>query len=287
MTAILRDVAALRAQVAAWRRAGESVALVPTMGALHAGHMELVMEARRRARRVILTVFVNPTQFAPGEDFALYPRDLAADLALFADTGGDAVYAPEGPVMYPDGFATTVSVRGPALAGLEDRFRPDHFAGVATVVAKLLIQAGPDLALFGEKDFQQLRVIHRMARDLDLPVEIVGVPVVRAGDGLALSSRNVYLSSEERERAPMLYRGLRTCAGEIARGASMEVSLDTARATLVAAGFVIDYLEARDGESLLPSRDGATTGRILVAARLGRTRLIDNVAISPNRETDR
>ncbi|MDR3461679.1 MAG: pantoate--beta-alanine ligase [Beijerinckiaceae bacterium] len=269
----------LRTTIAAWRAKGERIALVPTMGALHAGHMALVSEARRHADRVVATIFVNPTQFAPTEDFSAYPRTLEDDRRRVDEAGGDLVYAPEASAIYPDGFATSVNVAGPALADLEDRFRPTHFAGVATIVAKLLIQALPDVALFGDKDFQQLCVIKRLARDLDLPVEIRGVPIVRDADGLALSSRNVYLSPSERAVAPALHAALRDAASAIRRGGAPGPSLDAARAAVTGAGFVIDYIEARDSESLAPLADGATAGRILAAARLGRTRLIDNVAI--------
>ena len=275
--AVIHDLAALRAQVARWRLEGERVALVPTMGALHEGHMELVREGLRRADRVVLTIFVNPAQFAPSEDFAHYPRSLEADCARFDALGGDLVYAPAVETIYPAGFATTVSVAGPALAGLEDRFRPTHFAGVATIVAKLLVQAQPDVALFGEKDFQQLCVIARMARDLDLPVGIVGVPTVRDRDGLALSSRNVYLSAAERTVAPRLHATLRACAAAIADGGSAASSIAAAASELADAGFRIDYLEARDAATLGPLRSGS--GRLLAAAHLGRTRLLDNVAI--------
>ncbi|WP_158811536.1 pantoate--beta-alanine ligase [Beijerinckia sp. L45] len=276
---IVSDLAGLRARVAAWHAQGESVALVPTMGALHDGHMELAREGKRRADRVVLTIFVNPTQFAPNEDFTTYPRSLEADCARFDAVGGDLVYAPETSQIYPSGFATTISVAGPAIVGLEDRFRPTHFAGVATIVAKLLIQAQPDVALFGEKDFQQLCVIWQMAGDLDLPVTIVGVPVVRDRDGLALSSRNVYLDAGERAVAPLLYATLTRCAAAIIETGAIEPNLEAARAALTSAGFVIDYLEARHTETLLPLEDAMKSGRILVAARLGRTRLIDNVAI--------
>lgn len=277
---IVHDLAALRARVAAWHAAGETVGLVPTMGALHDGHMELAREGKRRADRVILTIFVNPTQFAPNEDFSTYPRSLDADCARFDAVGGDLVYAPEIGQMYPAGFATTVSLAGPASVGLEDQFRPTHFSGVATIVAKLLIQAQPDVALFGDKDFQQLCVIRRMASDLDLPIAIVGVPVVRDHDGLALSSRNVYLDAGERAVAPLLYATLRQCAAAIAASGAVEANLVAARAALTTAGFGIDYFEARHTETLLPLKNATEPGRILVAARLGRTRLIDNVAMT-------
>ena len=281
---LCRTVPELRRRVASWRARGERVALVPTMGALHAGHVALAAAGREVAERTVVTVFVNPTQFAPGEDFQTYPRDLDADCRTVAAAGADLVFAPDVSAIYPRGFATTVTVGGPALAGLEDRFRPAHFVGVATVVAKLLGQALPDVALFGEKDFQQLRVIERMVRDLDMPVAIRGVPTVREVDGLALSSRNVRLDATERARAPVLHRVLTDCVGSIRVGAPLAASLDAARSRLRAAGFALDYLEARSGNDLAPleaaAGGAAGCGRLLVAAHLGRTRLIDNVDIA-------
>ncbi|WP_374544570.1 pantoate--beta-alanine ligase [Rhodoblastus sp.] len=274
---IFREVSALRGAVARWRAAGETVALVPTMGALHAGHISLVKAAQARARRVIVSIFVNPTQFAPNEDFSAYPRTFDADLAKLAEAGCDACFAPTAPEMYPEGFSTKVIPAGPALAGLEDKFRPDHFAGVAQVVTKLLNQAQADFAFFGEKDFQQLAVIRRMAADLDIPTQIFGVPTLRETDGLAMSSRNVYLSAEERARAVTLSRVLRESAEAIQGGAAVAETVACAGAEIAAAGFALDYIEARKAESLAPAAslaDGPI--RLLVAARIGRTRLIDN-----------
>lgn len=276
--AIARDVATLRAIVGRWRAGGERTALVPTMGALHAGHLALVAEAKKRAERIVLSIFVNPTQFAPGEDFQSYPRSFARDVEAFAAAQGDLVFAPEVAEVYPASFATTVSVAGPAKAGLEDKFRPDHFNGVATVVAKLLNQCRPDLAVFGEKDYQQLKVITRMVRDLDLGVEIVAVPTVRAKDGLALSSRNQYLSPQERANAPLLHAALLRCRNALRDGAARDVALASARAALTTAGFAVDYVEARDAETLAPA-SGQGAIRLLAAARLGETRLIDNIAV--------
>ena len=276
---IARDVASLRARVAGWRRDGATVALVPTMGALHAGHMALVAAARAQADRVVLSIFVNPTQFAPTEDFDAYPRAFDADLALFAESGGGCVYVPSAAVMYGAGFATRVIPAGPAVAGLEDVTRPTHFAGVATVVAKLILQCGPDVALFGEKDWQQLKVITRMAGDLDLPVRIVGVPTLREADGLALSSRNVYLAPAERALAPCLHGALQDLAAALSHGEIAAVAVARARAALAAAGFDVDYVEVRDAETLVPPGDAERPRRVLAAARLGRTRLIDNVAV--------
>jgi pantoate--beta-alanine ligase len=277
---IIHDVASLRAQLADWRRAGETIGLVPTMGALHAGHISLVDEAKKHARRIVLSIFVNPTQFTPSEDFSAYPRSLEADVAKFASAGGDLVFAPAQAQIYPPGFATMLSMSGPATAGLEDRFRPTHFSGVATIVAKLFNQCRPDAAIFGEKDYQQLKVVERMVRDLDFETAIIGVPTVREQDGLALSSRNVYLSAKERAAAPALYAALRQCVIEIDEGGAIETALDRARKTVAAAGFAIDYIEARHAETLAPlaSREEGQV-RLLAAATLGKPRLIDNIGL--------
>ena len=277
---IVRTVPALRRTVTQWRTAGERIALVPTMGALHAGHLALVRAARRRAPRVVVSIFVNPAQFAPHEDLATYPRTFDADIAALAENAVDLVWTPPVDTMYPPGFATRVVPEGPATAGLEDRFRPHFFSGVATVVAKLLIQCTPDLAMFGEKDYQQLKVVTRLAKDLDLPVKIEGVATVRERDGLALSSRNAYLSASERAAAPTLHRTLADCAARIASGELPARVLDEGGIAIEHVGFVLDYLEARHAESLQPVtsvEDGPI--RLLVAARIGRTRLIDNVAV--------
>jgi pantoate--beta-alanine ligase len=277
---IARDVASLRAFVMAWRKAGLRVALVPTMGALHEGHLSLVADAKRRADRVVMTIFVNPTQFAPNEDFAAYPRTFQTDVEAFAAAGGDLVFAPEITEVYPPDFVTRISLGGPAIAGLEDKVRPDHFAGVATVVAKLLIMAKPDVALFGEKDYQQLAVIRQMARDLNLESEIVGAPTVRAKDGLALSSRNVYLSPEERARAPLLHGALERCRAAILAGDEIAAAVTRAEAALTVMDFSVDYVAVRHAVTLAPVAtlaDGPI--RLLAAARLGATRLIDNIAV--------
>jgi len=277
---VVRTLPALRRAVARFRQAGEKVALVPTMGALHAGHLALVRVARRRARRVIVSIFVNPAQFAPSEDFASYPRDVAADLAVLAGTGADLAWMPASETMYPTGFALRIEPGGPASVGLEDKFRPHFFGGVATVVAKLFLQCQPDIAIFGEKDYQQLKVITALARDLDLPLKVLGAPTVREPDGLALSSRNAYLSAPERKLAPALHRVLTDCAGRIARGMAVAEVIAQGAAAVERTGFVLDYLEARHAETLREIRsvrDGPI--RLLVAARLGKTRLIDNVGI--------
>jgi pantoate--beta-alanine ligase len=277
---VVSNVPALRRTLRQWRSRGERIALVPTMGALHAGHLALVRAARRQARRVVVSIFVNPAQFAPHEDLASYPRALDADLVALADQPVDLVWAPVAAAMYPPGFATRIMPEGVALVGLEDRFRPHFFAGVATVVAKLLVQCLPDVAMFGEKDYQQLKVVAQLTRDLDLPVKISAVATVREKDGLALSSRNAYLSASERAAAPALYLILKRCAEGIARGDHIDRLVDEGRTGLERAGFVVDYLEARHAESLarLETADERPI-RLLAAARIGRTRLIDNVAV--------
>ena len=276
---LLRTLPALHRAVARVRATRETIALVPTMGALHAGHLSLIRLARRKARRTIVSIFVNPAQFAPSEDFLSYPRNLGADRAVLSGTGTDLIWAPSTRTMYPDGLALRIVPGGAALAGLEDSFRPHFFAGVATVVTKLLLQCRPDIAVFGEKDYQQLKVIAALVRELDLPLKIVGGPTMRERDGLAMSSRNAYLSAPEREKAALIYRVLEGCAGRIARGVKPALAVEEGRAALTQAGFVVDYLEARHAETLraIESRkDGPI--RLLAAARLGKTRLIDNVA---------
>jgi pantoate--beta-alanine ligase len=278
---IFRTVADMRAAVARWRGQGERTALVPTMGALHAGHLSLVEAAREKGcARTIVSIFVNPTQFAANEDFGAYPRTFAADMEKLASIGADACFAPVPDEMYPSGFCTKVIPGGPALAGLEDRFRPDHFAGVAQVVAKLLNQAQADCACFGEKDFQQLAVIRRMARDLDISTEICGVTTMREPDGLAMSSRNVYLSPDERRQAVLLSQVLNETATRARAGEDIAGLCAAAAQKIEAGGFALDYFEARHADTLAPAAslvDGPV--RLLVAARLGKTRLIDNMAV--------
>ena len=278
---VVRAAAELRARVRGWRAEGERVGLVPTMGALHEGHLSLVRRARESAGRVVASIFVNPAQFEPGEDFEAYPRDEARDSELLASVGCDLLYAPTMEVMYPEGFATAVTVAG-VSAELEGAARPSHFAGVATVVAKLLIQAEPDLAVFGEKDYQQLLVIRRMARDLDLPVEIVGAPTVREQDGLARSSRNAYLTEEERELAGGLNVVLEAISGALANGLEVAQAEAAARQGLADIGITdIDYVQARGAEDLARLGPGPVdrAARVLAAVRIGRTRLIDNMAV--------
>ena len=277
---VARTVPSLRRALAPFRDTGERIALVPTMGALHRGHLALVREARRRVRRVVVSIFVNPTQFAPHEDFGSYPRGFAADLKALQTAKADLVWAPSAEVMYPAGFATRIEPQGAAKAGLEDEFRPHFFGGVATVVAKLFTQTAPDFALFGEKDYQQLRVVTQMAKDLDLPLKVIGVPTVREQDGLALSSRNAYLSAAERSVAPLLYRVLKMSAARIKKGENIQHVLDIGRIEIDVAGFALDYLEARHALTLAPvasRKDGPI--RLLVAAKIGKTRLIDNIAV--------
>jgi len=277
---LVRTVATLRAAVARHRAQGRTIGLVPTMGALHEGHVALVERACREADCVIATIFVNPTQFAANEDLSKYPRTEAADLERLGGASADIVFAPAPEEVYPAGFSTRIVPAGPAAAGLEDRFRPEHFGGVATVVAKLFLQSGADIAVFGEKDYQQLAVVRRMAADLDIPIRVLGLPTVRAADGLALSSRNRYLDPAQRQAAPLLYRTLTEAAGRIGAREAINPVLDRARAAIAKAGFVLDYLEVRDAVSLAPVESlGGRALRLLVAARLGQTRLIDNVAV--------
>jgi pantoate--beta-alanine ligase len=277
---VARTIPALRRAVMQWRAAGEPVALVPTMGALHAGHVALVRAAKRHAPRIVVSIFVNPAQFAPEEDLATYPRTFDSDLAMLAQLPVDLIWAPSAEIMYSPEFATRVALAGPATAALEDKFRPHFFVGVATVVAKLLIQCAPDFAMFGEKDYQQLKVVTRMTKDLDLPAKIIAVPTVREKDGLALSSRNAYLSASQRAVAPTLHHVLKDCAGKIARGESLPRVLDGGGAAMERAGFILDYFEARHAETLKPIGSIAEGPvRLLVAARLGKTRLIDNLAV--------
>jgi pantoate--beta-alanine ligase len=280
LPALRRAIADLRAQHVKTNSTAKAIALVPTMGALHKGHLSLIRLAQARAAHVVVSIFVNPAQFGPHEDFRLYPRTFTADLAALAAVNVDLVWAPAVETMYPAGFAAKIVPEGPAQAGLEDAFRPHFFAGVATVVAKLLLQCEPDIAIFGEKDYQQLKVIAALARDLDLKTRILGAPIVREADGLALSSRNVYLTPPERQAAPALYRVLKECAAEIAGGRPIAAALSEGRESIAKAGFKLDYLEARDAQTLAPVgsiREGPI--RLLAAAKIGRTRLIDNVGV--------
>ncbi len=276
---VARRVVDLRDQVKAWRNAGLKVALVPTMGALHEGHLTLVRAALEYADKVVVSIFVNPTQFGPTEDFDAYPRTLDADRTALAGAGASLVYAPTVGEMYPDGFATAITVSG-VSEGLCGDLRPGHFSGVATVVTKFLVQTMPDFAAFGEKDYQQLQVIRRLVRDLDIPVTIIGVPTVREADGLARSSRNAYLSAEGRAIAPALYRTLQDTAKAIQAGAGVDAALEAGKRAILAAGFAsVDYLELRAADGLAPLSELDRPARMLVAAYLGKTRLIDNIAV--------
>lgn len=277
---VVKTVKALREVVAEWRKRRAAVAMVPTMGALHSGHISLVDTAKKHAKKIVASIFVNPTQFGPNEDYTRYPRTFDADLDKLGEAGADLVFAPDVKEMYPEGFSTKLAPEGAASVGLDDKFRPGHFEGVATVVAKLLIACGPDVAIFGEKDYQQLQVIKALVRDLGLPVKIIGGAIVREKDGLALSSRNVYLSPSERAAAPVLHQTLKEAARAISRGEMLEPVLSKARTKIAAAGFKLDYFEARDAATLLPAQPGQKTKlRLLVAGKLGKTRLIDNVGV--------
>ena len=273
-----RTVADLRAHVAPWRKAGKSIALVPTMGALHAGHLSLVTLAKSKADRVVVSIFVNPIQFGPREDFNIYPRDEAGDIEKLRAAGADLVFAPNTAEMYPAGFSTKVSI-GDLTEDLCGANRPNHFDGVATVVTKLLLQCAPDMAIFGEKDYQQLLVIKHLVRDLNVPVEVLGGDIVREKDGLALSSRNAYLSPADRETAPLLHQTISEVAAALARGEGADAACVAGRFKLEAAGFRVDYIAVRDPDTLKPLSGPVKHARVLAAAYLGKTRLIDNVPV--------
>ncbi|MDF2493549.1 pantoate--beta-alanine ligase [Sphingomonas sp.] len=275
----VRDLTELRAAIAAFRAEGARIALVPTMGALHAGHVALIDAAKRTGTKVVASIFVNPTQFGPNEDLARYPRREAADSRMLVEAGCDVLWLPAVETMYPDGFASAVSVAGVSET-LDGATRPGHFDGVATVVTKLFNQVTPDAAFFGEKDYQQLQVIRRMVADLDFAIEVVGVPTQRDDDGLALSSRNIYLDEEERAKAVALPRALGVAARAIARGMSAEEATSEAQTSLVAAGFSVDYVTLVDAETLAANPGADRPRRLLAAARMGHTRLIDNIAVT-------
>ncbi|QQO46752.1 pantoate--beta-alanine ligase [Paracoccus sp. MC1862] len=277
---IVSTLAELRAITARWRSEGATIAVVPTMGALHDGHLSLVRAALSRADRVVVTLFVNPRQFNSTADLAAYPRTEGEDAAKLGPTGAHLLYAPAAGEIYPPGFATTVSVHG-VTEGLCGAHRPGHFDGVATVVAKLFLQTGADVAFFGEKDFQQLQVVRRMARDLDIPIEVIGCGTVREGDGLALSSRNLRLSAAERAVAPKLAAALFRAARALSGGQAAAPVLAAARAAILAAGFrEIEYLELRAEDDLSPLTRADRPARLLAAAWLDDVRLIDNVPVA-------
>ena len=276
----IRQLDLLRSGIAGLRAEGARIALVPTMGALHAGHIALVEAAKRPGTRVVASIFVNPRQFGPNEDLGRYPRKELADARILNEAGCDLLWMPPVEAMYPEGFATSISVAG-VSEGLDGAARPGHFDGVATVVAKLFNQVRPDIAYFGEKDFQQLAVIRRMVADLDFGIEIAGVPTQREDDGLALSSRNVFLIDDERTRAVALPRALGVAARAIGKGGDIETALAAARESLVAAGFEVDYVTLVDAASLRENTDPTRPRRLLAAARMGSTRLIDNIPVEP------
>jgi pantoate--beta-alanine ligase len=282
----VRTVRDLRGQVAAWRQAHETIGLVPTMGALHEGHLSLVALAKSKADHAVVSIFVNPIQFGPREDFGRYPRDEQGDLVKLGKVGVDVVFAPDTAEMYPQGFSTQVKISD-LTDDLCGAARPNHFDGVATVVTKLLLQCAPDFAVFGEKDYQQLLVIKRLVRDLNIPVEIVGAPIVREKDGLALSSRNAYLSLSERKVAPLLYQTISEVAADLAQGRGCDDAVVAARFKLDAAGFRVNYVAVRDPDTLKPLSGPVTRARVLAAAFLGKTRLIDNVAVPEAAATSR
>ena len=275
----VRTIDALRKAVRGWKAEGLRTAVVPTMGALHDGHLTLVREGLSHADRVIVTIFVNPKQFTPGEDLDRYPRDEKGDAKKLKGAGAHLIFAPAPETVYPPGFSTTVSLGGPAAARLEDKYRPQFFDGVATVVAKLFIQAECDVAMFGEKDYQQLKVVTRMARDLDIPTKVIGVETRREKDGLAMSSRNAYLSDSERAIAPKIYETLRTAVEQIRAQSETSRIQRNARRRLSRAGFKVDYFEIRHAETLSPDFKTGDPLRLLVAAWLGKTRLIDNIGL--------
>ncbi|MCA0433924.1 MAG: pantoate--beta-alanine ligase [Proteobacteria bacterium] len=276
---LVRSVAELRKITGEWRRKDEKSAVVPTMGALHEGHLTLVREGFRRADRVVATIFVNPKQFAANEDFGRYPRDEDSDVAMLASEKVNAVFIPSPAEMYGPHFATTVSLAGPAKAGLEDKYRPQFFDGVTTVVAKLFLQTGADFAMFGEKDYQQLMTVTAMARDLDIPITVIGVPTVREEDGLAKSSRNRYLSKHERSQAVAIYKTLTQAAEKIRNGTDHQVATTAAVRSLTTLGFKVDYVTARNAETLAVPKTASEPLRLIAAAWIGKTRLIDNIAV--------
>ncbi len=276
---IVRTVESLRREVARWKADNLAVAIVPTMGALHQGHIELVHEGFRCADRVVTSIFVNPKQFGVNEDLSRYPRDEEGDVEKLADAGVPLIFAPNADEMYSAGFSTTIKMQGPATAGLEDKYRPQFFDGVATVVAKLFLQSGANFAMFGEKDYQQLQVVKRVVSDLNIPISVIGVSTIRDEDGMALSSRNRYLSKTERAQATAIYKSLTQAAEKIRGGGNPQSATRAASRSLTTLGFKVDYVAARNSESLaVPTHSGEPL-RLLAAAWLGKTRLIDNIAV--------
>jgi pantoate--beta-alanine ligase len=276
---IIRNLTSLRRETAQWKIQGLSYAVVPTMGALHEGHLDLVREGFKRADRVVVTIFVNPKQFGAKEDLSRYPRDEDGDLEKLKAENVSLVYAPTPDNIYPQGYSTTVHMEGPAKAGLEDKFRPHFFDGVATIVSKLFIQTGANYAMFGEKDYQQLQVVTRMAKDLDIPIDVIGVETRRQDDGLAMSSRNRYLSKTERLLATAIYKNLAQAAEKIRSGANQQTATRAASRSLTTLGFKVDYVTARNAETLAVPTSANEPLRLIAAAWLGKTRLIDNIAV--------
>jgi pantoate--beta-alanine ligase len=278
---VVRTLRDLRAAVRRWRRKGNTIALVPTMGALHPGHLSLVKLARKRANRVVVSIFVNPTQFGPNEDYEAYPRDEQGDWQMLGDAKADLLYAPDVSEIYPDDFSTRVEVIG-ITSGLEGASRPRHFAGVTTVVTKLFMQCLPDFAVFGEKDYQQLLVIRQLVKDLDMPITILSAPTLREEDGLALSSRNAYMDGTARSIAPRFHAVLDEVAKDLSEGRPTHEATFLGRDWLEGAGFRVDYLEVRDAANFMPvGRLVTVPSRILGAVQLGNVRLIDNVPVAP------
>lgn len=276
---IVRNLVALRRETAKWQTEGLTYAIVPTMGALHDGHMDLVREGLKRADRVMVSIFVNPKQFGAKEDLSRYPRDEESDVEKLNAEGVQLIFAPTPDSIYPIGFSTTVHIEGPAKAGLEDKFRPQFFDGVATIVAKLFIQSGANFAMFGEKDYQQLQVVTRMAKDLDIPIEVIGVKTRREEDGLAMSSRNRYLSKTERAQATAIYKNLMQAAEKIRSGVNQQTATRAASRSLTTLGFKVDYVTARNAETLAVPENANEPLRLIAAAWLGKTRLIDNIPV--------
>lgn len=276
---IVRNITFLRRETARWRTEGLTYAIVPTMGALHEGHLDLVREGFKRADRVVVSIFVNPKQFGAKEDLSRYPRDEEGDVEKLNQEGVPLIYAPTPDSIYPLDFSTTIHVEGPAKAGLEDKYRPHFFDGVATIVSKLFIQSGANYAMFGEKDYQQLMVVTRVAKDLDIPTEVVGIATRREADGLAMSSRNRYLSKTERGHATAIHKNLLQAAEKIRGGINQQTATRAASRSLTTLGFKVDYVTARNAETLAVPQNAGEPLRLLAAAWLGKTRLIDNIAV--------
>lgn len=276
---IVRNVTSLRCETARWRTEGLTYAIVPTMGALHEGHLDLVREGFKRADRLLVSIFVNPKQFGAKEDLSHYPRDEEGDVEKLNQEGVPLIYVPTSDSIYPLDFSTTVHIEGPAKVGLEDKYRPHFFDGVATIVSKLFIQSGANYAMFGEKDYQQLSVVTRVAKDLDIPTEVVGIATRREADGLAMSSRNRYLSKTERGHATAIHKNLQQAAEKIRGGINQQTATRAASRSLTTLGFKVDYVTARNAETLAVPQNPDEPLRLLAAAWLGKTRLIDNIAV--------